>query len=276
MREITSTANPVIRHLASLQHKAAVRRETGTFVIEGERLVLSAPAQYLREVYVTAAVWEHLSAQLTERISGDRITLLSDAAMAKVSDTKSPQGILAEALQPVWSPDDVIRTAVPAKTPSSDRERPALLLLLEDIQDPGNLGTMFRTAEAAGASGLILTDRCADIFNPKTVRSTMSSIFRMPFVITGIPSSATDLLSRSGIRTFAACPGADSASFETQDYSGPCAFLIGNEGNGLRRETIQAADQSISIPMQGRIESLNAAMSAGILLYEAARQRGYQ
>ena len=147
-----------------------------------------------------------------------------------------------------------------------------LLLILEDIQDPGNLGTMFRTAEAAGATGILMSRGTVDVFNPKTVRSTMSSIFRMPFVVEEDFHGALRRLQEEGIRLFAACLDG-SRSYERADCRGACGFLIGNEGNGLTKETIRIADERIHIPMEGRIESLNAAMSAGILLYEAARQR---
>lgn len=275
MKEILSVTNPEVKHLVSLRQKSSVRRETGTFVIEGERLVLDAPPEAIVTVYVTAQVCDRMGAALRARIPEECMVILSDSAMEKASDTKSPQGILAEVLQPRWDPDEVMGAHPLQRLGAPDGRRAALLLALEDVRDPGNLGTIFRTAEAAGASGLILTDRCADVFNPKTVRATMSAIFRMPFVTTGNLPAVLEGLRERSIQICAACLRKGSVSYETLDYRGPTAFLVGNEANGLRDETIQAADAAVQIPMQGQIESLNAAISAGILLYEAARQRGF-
>ena len=297
MEEITSASNSRVKRLVLLRQKAKERRQSQSFVIEGERLVLDAPAEYLEEVYVTRGALEKSGERLAP-LSG-KITLLSEEAMAKASDTMSPQGILAVARQPRYSTEDLlgrerreslnvtsiehVQTAASvlphsAKSalqilPQRDiKVKTPLLLILEDIQDPGNLGTMFRTAEAAGATGILMSRGTVDVFNPKTVRSTMSSIFRMPFAVEEDFHSALRDLQEKGIRLFAACLD-ESRSYEFVDGRGACGFLIGNEGNGLTKETIQLADERVHIPMEGRIESLNAAMSAGILLYEAARQR---
>ena len=190
--------------------------------------------------------------------------------MAKAADTISPQGILAVARQPQYILQDLL-----GERSSREDGRAPLLLILEDIQDPGNLGTMFRTAEAAGVTGILMSRGTVDVFNPKTVRSTMSSVFRMPFVVTEDFHGALRGLQEKGIRIYAACLQ-ESRSYDRETYLGPCGFLIGNEGNGLTEETIRLADARIHIPMEGSIESLNAAMSAGILMYEALRQRHLQ
>ncbi len=264
MEEITSASNSRVKRLVLLRQKAKERRQTQSFVIEGERLVLDAPAEYLEEVYITREAMEKAGERLAP-LTG-KLTLLSDEAMAKASDTMSPQGILAVARQPRYSEEDLLGAY------GREEKKMPLLLILEDIQDPGNLGTMFRTAEAAGATGILMSRGTVDVFNPKTVRSTMSSIFRMPFVVEEDFHGALRRLQEEGIRLFAACLDG-SRSYERVDCRGACGFLIGNEGNGLTKETIRIADERIHIPMEGRIESLNAAMSAGILLYEAARQR---
>lgn len=264
MEEITSASNSRVKRLVLLRQKAKERRQSQSFVIEGERLVLDAPAEYLEEVYVTRGAMEKAGERLA--LLAGKLTLLSDDAMAKASDTMSPQGILAVARQPRYTEEDLLGMN------GEGEKRTPLLLILEDIQDPGNLGTMFRTAEAAGATGILMSRGTVDVFNPKTVRSTMSSIFRMPFVVEEDFHGALRDLQKKGIRLFAACLDG-SRSYELADGRGACGFLIGNEGNGLTKETIRIADERIHIPMEGRIESLNAAMSAGILMYEAARQR---
>lgn len=151
------------------------------------------------------------------------------------------------------------------------KDRP-LLVLLEDLQDPGNLGTILRTGEGAGITGVIMSKKTVDIYNPKTIRSTMGSIYRVPFLYVEDMEGTIRILREKGIRVYA-------AHLRGQDYySGfsfveGTAFLIGNEGNGLRRETADLADCYLKIPMEGQVESLNAAIAASLLVYEAHRQR---
>lgn len=166
--------------------------------------------------------------------------------------------------------------AVPAfdsgTDPAAGHGNPPLLLVLEDIQDPGNLGTIFRTAEAAGATGIVMSRGTVDIFHPKVVRATMSAVFRMPFYISNDLCAEISAFRERGIRSYAAHLGGKRA-YDELPLSKGCAFLIGNEGNGLSEELTAQADEKIIIPMAGGAESLNAAMAAGILLFEAARQR---
>ena len=147
-----------------------------------------------------------------------------------------------------------------------------LLLLLEDVQDPGNVGTILRTAEAAGVSGVFLSGKCADLFQPKVIRATMGSVFRVPFRVEQDICGTVAWLQEKGVRLYAAALEG-SESFFCNSYTEPCAFLIGNEGNGLSAELLQTADQRVRIPMSGRVESLNAAVAAAVFLYEAKRQR---
>ena len=147
-----------------------------------------------------------------------------------------------------------------------------LVMILEDLQDPGNAGTILRTGEGAGVSGVLLTKTCVDITNPKVIRSTMGSVYRMPFLyVESVVSLAQELKDRN-IRTFAAHLHGKN-SYDQESYTGGTAFLIGNEGKGLTDEAADSADCLIRIPMCGKVESLNAAMASGILMYEAARQR---
>lgn len=147
-----------------------------------------------------------------------------------------------------------------------------LWLVLEDIQDPGNLGTMLRAGEGAGVTGVILSGASADIYNPKAIRATMGSLYRVPFLYVDDLRDALLRLRREGAALYAA-QLRESADYDAYDYTGKTAFLIGNEGNGLRPETLRLADAFLRIPMLGQVESLNAAIAASILLYEAAGQR---
>ena len=262
--KITSMTNPRIRRLVELRKKAKLRRETGLFIIEGTRLCMDTPERFLEEVYVTEEWLRAAAPADAEKIQRFRPVVLAEEVMAKAADTGTPQGILCAARMPVWTRQDLL--GGPDGTPAP------LLLVLEDVRDPGNLGTIFRTAEAAGATGILMSRGTVDLFNPKVVRATMSAIFRMPFVISeDLICDLGDLRER-GIVSYAAHLRGKRPYDELPLTQGT-AFLIGNEANGLSDSLTDAAAEKIIIPMAGGAESLNAAMAAGILLFEASRQR---
>ena len=240
---ITSTANPQVKKLIQLVKKAKVRNEQRLFVVEGIRMFREIPEGWLDRIYVSEHFMEEESH--VKVLQGKNYEVLANHVFESVSDTKTPQGILCLVKMPDYTLEEVI-----------PREN-AHLLILESIQDPGNLGTMFRTGEGAGISGIIMNRTTVDVFNPKTIRSTMGSIFRVPFFVT---ENLQDILM-------------GSVSYEEPDYKEPTGFLIGNEGNGLSDEIARMADTYIHIPMAGKVESLNAAIAATLLMYEAARQR---
>ena len=146
------------------------------------------------------------------------------------------------------------------------------LLILESIQDPGNLGTMLRTGEGAGITGVIMNSQTVDLYNPKTVRSTMGSLYRMPYYISDDLEGTINLLKEKGVKLYAAHLKG-TLSYDEPEYTRACGFMIGNEGNGLSDQIADMADTYIKIPMEGRVESLNAAISATLLMYECNRQR---
>ena len=261
--KITAASNPRVKRLTALRKKARQRREEQAFVLEGERLFADTPREFLKEIYLT----EEFLGQRLGGIAPDycSCTLVTPEIMQKISDTDTPQGVLCVAKMPVYDRDDLLDRA------GRTQQNP-LLLILENIQDPGNLGTMIRTAEAAGVTGVLMSRDTADLFNPKTVRATMSAIFRVPFMYTDDLVGEISRLGEEKIQVYAAHLKA-SISYDGADCTGPCAFLIGNEGNGLTDRAADAAAKRVHIPMKGSIESLNAAMAAGILLFEAARQR---
>ena len=186
--------------------------------------------------------------------------ILEDHVFAAVSGTKTPQGILCVIRQFHYTTEELLGGDCP------------VLLLLEDLQDPGNAGTILRTAEGAGAGGIFLTRTSVDLYNPKTIRSTMGSIYRVPFVYTEDLKDILPLLKERNIRTYAAHLQGKRC-YDEEDYRSGCAFFIGNEGNGLSEDLSSRADAKIRIPMHGKLESLNAAVAASILMYEACRQR---
>lgn len=257
-RMITSMDNQIVKDLSRLIKKSKVRKDQRSFVVEGRRLCNEAPEEWIKHLYVSESYLnkkKHL-----EELELCPYILLSDRVFAKVSDTKTPQGILAEIKMPSYTLDKMIR---------KDK---TLLLILEGIQDPGNLGTMLRAGEAAGVTGVIMDKETVDLFNPKTIRSTMGSIYRVPFLVADdLPKTLTDLKKR-GVSLYAAhLKGAKD--YDEPDYTGPCGFLVGNEGNGLSDKVAKLADTRVRIPMRGKVESLNAAVSATLLMYECNRQR---
>ena len=187
--------------------------------------------------------------------------------MKKMAATQTPQGVLAVISQYHYSKEEVL-----TGYNQDDANAKPLLLILENIQDPGNLGTMLRSGEGAGVTGVILSKGCADIYNPKVIRSTMGSIFRMPFIYEeNLPNTVKEL-ENFGISTYAAHLKGQK-NYDEFDYTKPTAFIIGNEGNGLTKETADAAGNYVLIPMKGEVESMNAATSSAILTFEASRQR---
>ena len=153
-------------------------------------------------------------------------------------------------------------------------KRNGVFVVLEDLQDPGNLGTIIRTGEGAGIAGVIMSGNTVDIFNPKTIRATMGSIYRVPFVYVQDMAEAIRRLQKSDIAVYAAHLKGKQY-YDAFDYTKGSAFLIGNEGNGLKEETALLADTYVKIPMAGQVESLNAAIATTLFMYEAARQRGF-
>lgn len=221
-----------------------------------------APAERISRVFVAQGAEREMYARYGDKLSGLSCEIVADEVFARMSDTVTPQGILCIVRQQHYNIEEILQ---------KNKEH-TLFILLEDIQDPGNLGTIFRTAEAAGADAVIMSSRTADVYNPKTIRSTMGAVYRVPFLYTEDISSMIKMLREQGIMVYAAHLGAEDF-YDAYDYRRSTAFLIGNEANGLRDETAGCADALLGIPMEGKVESLNAAVASSILLYEAYRQR---
>lgn len=273
---ITSPSNPKIKQLVLLKDKSRARNQSGLFVAEGLKMFEEAPAENLQEVYVSRPLWEQLEKE--ERLlliwkklclcmeRGIPVEQVSPEVFRRVSDTQTPQGILFVGEQLVYSFEELVARAVKRQ---KEGGRPPLFLILEEIQDPGNLGTMLRTGEGAGVDGVIMSKGTADIYNPKTIRSTMGALYRVPFLYVDRLKEVMDLLREHEIPVYAAHLKGHQY-FDELTYEEGGAFLIGNEGNGLRRETAEQADIWLKIPMEGKLESLNAAVAAALLMYQAA------
>lgn len=255
---ITAASNQKIKNLTNLIQKAKARREQDVFITEGIKMFLEADLDKIKEVYVSKSFYEKGNGK--EKIEQCNYEVISDELFKKISDTQTPQGILCVMRQYHYRLEDLFR-----------KENP-LFLILEDIQDPGNLGTMVRTAEGAGVDGIIMTKGTVDIYNPKTIRSTMGSVYRMPFIYTDDLLRVMKSLQEKNVKIYAAHLKGNQF-YHQLNFKESAAFLIGNEGNGLKDETAEAADVYMKIPMEGKVESLNAAVASVILMYEAARQR---
>lgn len=273
---ITSPSNPKIKQLVLLKDKSRARNQSGLFVAEGLKMFEETPVENLQEVYVSRPLWEQLEKE--ERLlliwkklclcmeRGIPVEQVSPEVFRRVSDTQTPQGILFVGEQLVYSFEELVARAVKRQ---KEGGKPPLFLILEEIQDPGNLGTMLRTGEGAGVDGVIMSKGTADIYNPKTIRSTMGALYRVPFLYVDRLEEVMDLLREHEIPVYAAHLKGHQ-NFDELDYEEGGAFLIGNEGNGLRRETAEQADIWLKIPMEGKLESLNAAVAAALLMYQAA------
>lgn len=255
---ITSTSNKQVKNIIQLNKKSKARKEADVFVVEGLKMFLEAPKEYIQQVYVSETF---LSKENNKKLLGNiNYEVMEDNVFEASCDTKTPQGILSIIKQFHYELEDII---------NQDK---AHILVLEDLQDPGNLGTILRAGEGAGISGVILSKNSVDIYNPKTIRSTMGSIYRVPFVYVEDLIDTVKTLQKAKIIVYAAHLK-DSKEYDKLDLKGSHAFMIGNEGNGLSDQLSSIADSYLKIPMEGKVESLNAAIAASILMYETARQR---
>lgn len=260
---ITSTSNAKVKYLVNLKKKRKERDRENVFLVEGIRMFREVPADKLKEVYVSESFYKK-ERSLVDEVAGRgrvRVEVLADNVFSHVSDTITPQGVLCVVEHMNYSLEQVL----------SNGEIPHLMVL-DNLQDPGNLGTIIRTSEGAGVTGIVMSKETVDIYNPKVIRSTMGSIYRMPFYYAEDLLKAIEEMKKRNISTYAAHLEGKHA-YDEEDYKKACAFFIGNEGNGLRDEVAKAADIYIRIPMCGQVESLNAAIAASVLMFEAARQR---
>lgn len=261
---ITSTGSSQVKRVIQLQKKSKIRKENRQFVVEGVKMVCEAPSDRIEKVYMSerfATDNEDFAKKLG--MSDDKAETVADNVFAHMSDTQTPQGVMAVINMKEYSVDDIINAG-------SDRK--PLIIAIENLQDPGNLGTIVRMAEGAGVTGIVISSNAVDIYNPKTIRSTMGSIYRVPFVYATDFTDAIEQMKKNGINVYAAHLDG-RCEYTAEDYTKPSAFLIGNEGNGLTDAASKAATHLIKIPMEGEVESLNAAIACTVLTYEAMRQR---
>jgi TrmH family RNA methyltransferase len=252
---ITSNQNPKIKRFRRLLADRRYRQREAAYVVEGTRwlreLVQAAPPP---ELVLVGASWqqEKTNAALLDELDAP-IALASDDVLAATSATETPSGVMA--VLPI------------TKMPLPDR--PSLLLILDRVADPGNLGTMIRTAAAAGAGGVLLSPGCVDPYNPKAVRATMGALLRLP-VLSLTWAEITEVT--SGMTVWAAA-ASGTVIYSDVDWREPAALVIGSEAGGIGSEALALGQRRIAIPMAGQTESLNAAAAAAVVLFEARRQR---
>ena len=276
MEIISSKDNKKIRYIRSLLEKGNIRKKSKAFVVEGIKLVDEA-LEYgkVLEVVCSESLYDEI---ISGDLSGNRLLaendknitnyvkkessllVVSDTVFKSMSETKTPQGILAVAEMPDYRLLDkgFLEQAY-------TKNGKIKLLVLEDTADPGNLGTIMRTAEAAGVTGVIMGKGTVDIFNPKVVRSTMGSIFRLPFTYVEDLKETIQKLKTQGI-SFYATHLKGKKSYKDIKYCDSSAILVGNEARGLSDEVADLADTYVLIPMQGKVESLNAAVAAALMM----------
>ncbi|MEO6805833.1 MAG: RNA methyltransferase [Edaphobacter sp.] len=256
---ISSRANVRVKQLrAAFQGHA--RLSGGLVAIEGDHLLEEAlrSGMVLKTVFVSE---RRAVPKVVPR--GVEVLLLTEEVFGSVVETQSPQGVAALMVPPVFSLEDVVGVASSAP----------LILVAVGLQDPGNLGTLVRSAEAFGAAGVLTTPGTVSAWNQKALRASVGSVFRVPVVAVGVAD--VEGLKNRGVRLIAAV-GADGdgvIAASEMDFSAACAVLIGNEGSGLSSEWMEMCDARVTIPCPGKVESLNAAVAGSLLLYEASRQR---
>ena len=246
MEHITSLKNPKVAAWKALKDRKG-RRESGCFLVEGRKMVEEA----LKSAFDVEAVLVQEGVSFPDGLTMP-VYELPAHVLAAVCDTKTPQGIAA-----------VVRM----------KEQSALgkhIVVLDGVQDPGNVGTIIRTADAAGLDGVLLSNQCADVFSPKVLRATMGSIFRMNLRTTDdLPGELTKLREKGYSILSSQLDG--TAFYERQGVAERFALIIGNEGNGVSEQVQQTATHRVRLPMRGGAESLNAAIAAAIMMYELMR-----
>ncbi len=263
-RMITSSSNSLIKHVRLL-HKKKIRWESKNFFVEGLRSV--------KESIISHAEIEYFlySDSLFETKGGkdlfslidknyENVYNITDKLLKEISDTQNPQGIIAVVRFNKNSLNEALK------------ERNNFLILLDRVQDPGNMGTIIRTADALGANGILITSGCVDPYNPKTIRATMGSIFHIPLIhYDNVDEVLLDLKKRN-IEVISTGLESSRPCYEI-DFTKDFVLVIGNEASGISERVQELSDTIVKIPMQGRAESLNAAIASGIVMYEASRQR---
>lgn len=253
---LSSPRSPRVREVAKLKTRTA-RSDTGLFLLEGPQALSEALAARARvhEIFFTAAGAERHPALMAQ--PDIEYVEVSDEALARMADTRSPQGFVAVASQFPKKLDEVLDGA-------------CTVVVLHEVRDPGNLGTVIRAADAAGFDAVVITAESVDVYNPKVVRATTGSLFNIPHAVEVATVAVLAALRARGIRTIAADVSGSDLRQETAAFAAPHAWLFGNEARGLDDATLSLADLALKVPIFGKAESLNLATAASVCLYHSA------
>ncbi|OLT63204.1 TrmH family RNA methyltransferase [Moorena bouillonii] len=257
---LTSTKNPLVKEIRKL-HRVKGRRQQDLFLLEGTHLLAEACAvDYPLVTLCYTPEWLEAHPQLSQDASvrSQRVEVVSQSVLKAIATTVEPDGVIATATRLPLSPKPLNSLS--------------LGLALETIQDPGNLGTIIRTAVAAGAEGLWLSSDSVELDNPKVLRASVGQWFRLPMAVTPHLPTLVAQAQAQGIQVVATVPDAKVSYWEI-DWRCPSLILLGNEAAGLKEELVNIADQQVKIPLMPGVESLNVAIAAALMLYEAKRQR---
>lgn len=262
MVEISSLKNPLIKEFKSLLRKKS-RWEKGLFIIEGIKLIEEAMAnkvQIKNILYTEKLLCNRDGLCLFERVKGLGKTIkVSETLFDEISNMENSQGIIASVYFNTGTLDV-----------TKDKNR--FFLFLDGVQDPGNMGTIIRSADAFSIDGIIIGEGCVDTYNPKVVRSTMGSIFRVPLFFIKDNMETLDFLQDNGFKIYATSLEGSIANYDI-DYKEDFVIVIGSESQGVKDKILQLSDKRIKIPMPGNAESLNAGVAASIIMYEGMKQR---
>ncbi len=264
--DITSRDNRFIKEYRKLATDAKYRRQSSQFVLEGARLCLDAAQS---GVDITVALFTPRAAkQYPESVSAvcaaaTNAFEIEDALASHLGDTQTPQGIFCICTLPKRHQLSLCGLSTQGRYAA-----------LECVQDPSNLGTIIRAAEAFGLDGLILSDGCCDPYSPKVLRGSMGGVFRLPLYFTDSLADSLEMLNNQGMKTAACVVNSDAVPIQKASLGAGTVCVIGNEGNGLSHKTQAACSLGVTIPMAGRAESLNASVAAGIVFWEMVREGG--
>lgn len=261
MEKITSKENRLVKQFVRLSTSKKEREETGLFALEGVKLALEAARSGLifRYILLTDSCLSRYGEALGELTKQKNCYRIAEELEGKLSQQKTPQGIYA------------VAEKLDKSLPLDKIKKDGRYVLLADLQDSGNVGTIFRTSEAFGVDGVILTRQTCDPYSPKTLRGSMGSVFRLPILRTENGAELVRSLTEAGVATYASVLSDSALPLGEVRFSSPAVLLIGNEGNGLDPQMAAACQTLVTIPMAGPTESLNASMAAGILLWEMTR-----
>ena len=263
MHTINSKNNNKIKDLVKLRDDSAFRDSMSSFIIEGERIIKDAPAEFIDEIFVSSNYIDKFK-DIIDKYNNDKVFVLSGDSFDKIKGTVNSQGIIATA-----------RYNLCKSINELNLNNSYFGLLLDNVSDPGNLGTILRLAEATKVDFIVLANNCCDIYNSKVIRASMSSIFRTKVYKSSNILDDIKTFKNNNFKLFSTCLDLDSVSLKETIFDKKFIIAFGNEANGISDLVLNNSDAKIKIPMFGNIESLNVAISAGIVCYEVMRQNNF-